>query len=193
MDFVQTANVALPRMRWDEVSAWFHEKEARAIEDFGKEAEVIESVIALRFADIRYEGQGFSTEVPIAASILDNADTAALAEAFHTRYRQLYGFGQTSVPAELVNVRLTVIGQRKRYDQRVAKAQRGRLVKPTSTRSVVFGGRRQIIPVYRRGELRPGAEIAGPCIVDQTDTTTFIAANWRAAVDGFANLRLERR
>jgi N-methylhydantoinase A len=192
MDFVQTANVALPRMRWDEVSAWFHEKEARAVEDFGKEADLIERVIALRFADIRYEGQGFNTEVPIAANILDNADSAALGEAFHARYEQLYGFGQTSVPAELVNVRLTVIGQRKRHDQPAAKLRRGRSVKPASTRSVVFGGKRQRIPVYRRGELMAGAEIAGPCIVDQIDTTTFIAANWRAAVDGFANLRLER-
>jgi N-methylhydantoinase A len=192
MDFVQTANVSLPQMRWDEVSAWFREKEARAMQDFEKETDLIESVIALRFADIRYEGQGFNTEVPIAAHILDNADSAALAEAFHARYEQLYGFGQTSVPAELVNVRLTVIGQRKHYHRPAAKMQRGRSVKPTSTRSVVLGGRRQIIPIYRRGELKPGAEIAGPCIVDQPDTTTFIPANWRAAVDGFADLRLER-
>jgi N-methylhydantoinase A len=193
MDFVQTVNAALPKIGWDNVVAWFREKEAQAAENFREESGLIQTASALRFADIRYEGQGFNTEVPIAAEILERRDSTALGRAFHSRYEQLYGFAQGSVAAELVNIRLTVIGQRQRHDQPAATMRRRVPVKPVSSRSVFFGGRRRSIPVYHRSDLGAGTEIVGPCVVDQPDTTTFIGENWHAGVDVHANLHLERR
>ena len=36
--------------------------------------------------------------------------------------------------------------------------------------------------VVRRSELRPGDRLAGPMIIDQRDTTTWLPVGWRAEV-----------
>ena len=47
--------------------------------------------------------------------------------------------------------------------------------------------------IYDRERLRAGAALAGPAIVEQYDTTTWIPAGWRATVDPHDNLLLEKR
>jgi N-methylhydantoinase A len=192
MDFVQTMGVPLPQMNWDQVGAWFRDKEALAAEEFRKEGDMTAGVSVLRSADIRYEGQGFNTEVPIAAHIVADGSSSALARAFHARYEQLYGVAQAAVPAELINIRLTVIGQRRRHERAPNPIRDRAAARPSSQRSAFFHGRRRLLPVFRRADLPAGSAISGPCIVDQADTTTFIGPDWRAEVDADLNLRLER-
>ena len=78
-----------------------------------QEGNLIEAVIAVRSGDARFEGQGFNTEVSLSDEMLNKGDTASFTSAFHARYEQLYGVAQATVPGELVNIRLTVIGRRK--------------------------------------------------------------------------------
>ena len=44
------------------------------------------------------------------------------------------------------------------------------------------------VPVYERGQLVPGAQIVGPAIVEQRDTTTVLAAGYASITDGYGNL-----
>jgi N-methylhydantoinase A/oxoprolinase/acetone carboxylase beta subunit len=46
--------------------------------------------------------------------------------------------------------------------------------------------------IYDRDKLGIGAHFAGPAIVEQFDATTVVPPGWRASVDRFANLILER-
>ncbi|MGH7384291.1 MAG: hydantoinase/oxoprolinase family protein, partial [Candidatus Rokuibacteriota bacterium] len=46
--------------------------------------------------------------------------------------------------------------------------------------------------IYERGRLPLGARLAGPAIVEQTDTTTVIPPGVTALVDEVGNLRLRR-
>jgi N-methylhydantoinase A len=46
-------------------------------------------------------------------------------------------------------------------------------------------------PVYARERMPIGATIAGPAVIEQYDTTTYVAPDWRARVDAYANLLLE--
>src|SRR5262249_6904771 len=153
--------------------------------------EYVHAVVSLRGADVRFEGQGFNTEVAVSEEILTRGDSAGFTSAFHAQYEQLYGVRQDHVPGELVNVRLTVIGQRA-HDQASSLTARG-MPRPGSSRAVYFDGERQAIRVYQRSELAAGAKFAGPCIVDQDDTTTFIKPNWGAEVDNHGILHLTRK
>jgi len=47
--------------------------------------------------------------------------------------------------------------------------------------------------VYDREKLAAGATFAGPAIVEQYDTTTWIPAGWGARLDTGGNLVLERQ
>ena len=46
--------------------------------------------------------------------------------------------------------------------------------------------------LYERAQLGAGAAIAGPAVVEQADTTTWILPGWRASVDEVGNLILAR-
>jgi N-methylhydantoinase A len=191
MDFVQTINSKLAAPEWDRIREWFAEKEKLAVSQFEQEKEFFHAVVALRSADVRFEGQGFNTEVAVSDEILGRGDTAGFTSAFHAQYEQLYGVRQDHVPGELVNIRLTVIGQRA-HNQPSSLTARGK-PRPASSRAVYFDGERQAVRVYQRSELAAGAKLDGPCIVDQDDTTTFIKPNWGAEVDGHGVLHLTRK
>ena len=47
-------------------------------------------------------------------------------------------------------------------------------------------------PVYWRPDLTPGAEIAGPALIDEDETTTLIADGWRARIDGRGYIDMTR-
>jgi N-methylhydantoinase A len=58
-------------------------------------------------------------------------------------------------------------------------------------RQVWFDGGWVMSDVADRGELRPGNQLRGPVIVEQSDTTTVVPPGFRAAVDGGRNLIIE--
>ena len=47
-------------------------------------------------------------------------------------------------------------------------------------------------PIYERARLPLGAELSGPAIVEQADTTTVVPPGWAARVDESGNLLLRR-
>lgn len=190
MDFVQTLNTPLRSPDWARIRQWYEEKEVEAGRQLRQES-AIEGLHALRSADIRYEGQGFNTEVALPAGVLASENAQQLASAFVERYEQLYGVSQASVPGEIVNIRLTVIGKRAR--SRPVREPAGKTKpQPGGKRSMYFRGARQTVPVFRRHDLSTGARIDGPCVVDQSDTTTFVRPGWSGLADEHGNLRLTR-
>jgi N-methylhydantoinase A len=190
MDFVQTVNTPLRAPDWARIRQWYEEKEGEARRQMQQESS-IEGLLARRSADIRYEGQGFNTEVALSAEVLAAEDAQQLAAAFVERYAQLYGVSQASVPGEIVNVRLTVIGKRPRARPMHEAPAKGE-ARPSGSRSVYFDGARRTITVFRREDLSAGARIEGPCVVDQSDTTTFVRSGWNGLADEHGSLRLTR-
>jgi N-methylhydantoinase A len=191
MDFVQTINSKLAAPDWERIRQWFAEKEKLAASQLEQEKDFVHAVVSLRGADVRFEGQGFNTEIAVSGEILARGDTAGFTSGFHAQYERLYGVRQDHVPGELVNIRLTVIGQRA-HNQPSSFTARGK-PRPVSRRAVYFDGERQPIRVYQRSELAAGDKFDGPCIVDQDDTTTFIKPNWGAGVDDHGVLHLTRK
>jgi N-methylhydantoinase A len=191
MDFVRTINAKLEGPNWSQITERFAEHEALVRAQLEQEMGLVEAIVALRSGDVRFEGQGFNTEVPISDSVLRNGDSAAFARDFHARYEQLYGVVQPHIPGELINIRQTIIGRRKALPTMTVVSKRASLA-PVGKRDVFFDGRRQTIPAYRRDDLTPGVLFHGPCIVDQDDTTTFIRPEWNAEVDANGVLHLTR-
>jgi N-methylhydantoinase A len=143
----------------------------------------------VRELDLRYVGQ--STELVVVAP----ASLAEAIEAFHARHEHRYGFAARRDPVEIVTVRVVGIGATPKPELTSAPLPSDR---PPHDRALrerrdVFDGRAFVAtPVYDRRELRAGDAFDGPAVIEQYDATTYVAPGWRARVDGFANLRLER-
>ena len=143
----------------------------------------------VRELDLRYVGQ--STELSVTAP----RGIEEAVEAFHARHEQRYGFAARRDPVEVVTVRVTGIGLTPKPRLVASPAPAARAPEPRAQRErrEVFDGTAFVdTPVYARGYLRPGDAFAGPAVVEQYDATTYVAPAWRARVDGYGNLVLER-
>jgi N-methylhydantoinase A len=157
---------------------------ARELESDGAE------VVASRqqhHADLCYEGQLHTLTVGFDPD-LENVVTE-LVGAFTAQY--VAEFGTTLERAiRVVNVRTSTFGQRPEVPWRAAieKTERGL---PDGRRDVYLDGAWTSVPLYDRAALTAGAEIDGPCVLEQTDCTTFLEVGTNGRVDEHLNLILE--
>ena len=137
--------------------------------------------------DLRYAGQSFDLTVPF------DGDETILAEAFHQRHERRYGYAARGERVELATVRVTAIGSAGAPPYG-ADAGNGALARDPhgGTRRAWDGGVFVDAVIYAREHLSVGATLAGPAIVEQYDTTTWIPTGWRATADAAGNLLLER-
>ncbi|MDP6708438.1 MAG: hydantoinase/oxoprolinase family protein [Alphaproteobacteria bacterium] len=167
-----------------EAVAWFED------ENIGPELRQLRP-----FVDVRYPQQGHELQVAVAnpGRAMDGATMAALETAFHDQHEQLYGYALRDSPPHLVNVRLVAVGRTPplRLPEFVAAAGAPR---PVAERRVYWDNETGYVtsPVFRRADLAAGAEIAGPALLDQDDSTVTVPPSWHGRVDGTGNLILEQ-
>ena len=143
-----------------------------------------DAVATTYYADVCYVGQAHHIEVP-----MEMADPPALIgalfEEFCRRYDQVYGH-HTRSPARFVNLRVV---------QRASNSVPNLAPAPASTpgggaraekgsRRVLLAGARDYVDarIVDRDGLAPGDTIAGPAIIEQSDTTTLVDPGWTARV-----------
>jgi N-methylhydantoinase A len=135
-------------------------------------------------ADMAYAGQIHALRVPIQP----DWDTARLEQAFNDAYRDKFGNTLVDMPVVIVNLRSVAVGNRASAAlPRGAGEGRG-TPEPVSRRPVHFGKAWHDTPVYARESCSPGTRIAGPAIVEQSDTTTVIEPDMTMTVDPKGNL-----
>lgn len=136
----------------------------------------------MRFAatlDMRYEGQAYELSVPFDERAVDS---------FHEAHERAYGHAIRWRVVEVVNMRVTGIGamEKPAFERAETTAHEAA---PIGEKPSPSGG---TIKLYERARLRPGAGFRGEALVFQMDSTSYVPAGWRARVDGYANLLLER-
>lgn len=142
--------------------------------------------------DCRYSGQSYELTLPLPLPV-SNQGIMGLAEAFHATHEQRYG-ARYNRRIEIVTVRLRASAPAAL--EGVAWLHPAKSVThssiPTGTARVWFeADAPQMIPVYDRETLQSGAQLAGPALVYQADTTTVIASGWHGMVDEWSNLVLK--
>ena len=135
-------------------------------------------------ADMRYHGQSY--EIAVALPEPDGDFRARVVDAFTETYERIYGYSDAAAPVELVNARAHLIGATPKPQLTASAGGDGARVR--GRRRVRYGGTQHEAAVYERAELAPGAELSGPAIVLQYDTTTFLPPGYRLEVDGVGNL-----
>jgi N-methylhydantoinase A len=146
----------------------------------------VHEVVVTHAADMSYQGQIH----PLRVVIDPDWDVPRIVAAFREAYRAEYGNDLGDIPAVIVSLRTTVIGQRDHARRMLAKPAERPAPSPDAIRPVYFGGWRDA-PIYRRDALQPGMVLTGPAIVEQPDTTTAIEPGMHARVDAYGNLLVE--
>ncbi|HUP00832.1 MAG TPA: hydantoinase/oxoprolinase family protein [Gemmatimonadota bacterium] len=135
-------------------------------------------VVATRVADLRYVSQSYELSVPF------DDDREALAGAFHAAHERRYGHCDPGEPVEIVTLRLRVAGPVERPEPEPVRG-----TADAAGATLARSGDHRIVD---REALRAGARLEGPALLVEPYATTHLAAGWRARVDAWGHLHLER-
>ena len=119
----------------------------------------------------------------------------AVGAAFAARYRAVYGRTLTGVPVRLLNLRVTVIGRRPKFDLSILAPDPGATMAAArrGDRPVYVDGGWHDARVYDRMALPVGAVVPGPAVLEQADATIFIEPDLQGLVDRLGNVVITRK
>jgi N-methylhydantoinase A len=150
-----------------------------------------------RTVDCLYEGQGYELNVPFEGT--DGDWHARVREEFERKHEAEYGHFFEADPVELLNLRVTAVGEIQSYTpQAVAAGDEDPSDAATTESRVVFGTSVAPEPMtvtrYDRERLERGNVVTGPAVIDEFDSTVVVHPGWTARVleNGGIELRFER-
>ncbi|QHC02185.1 hydantoinase/oxoprolinase family protein [Epidermidibacterium keratini] len=181
-DFARSARARLDDVDVAEFQRMFAQMEAEGrdlLTESGVEGSDIEHT---RSADLRFEGQGFEVRVPVPDDVTDRWPQSLL-EAHHAAYTQLYGAQIPDVPVEVITWRVVSSGPQPEVNLALDDSSSDPTTEPRAHRDVYLpesGFART--PVYERYALPIGANVEGPAIIEERESTIVVTPGATAAV-----------
>jgi N-methylhydantoinase A len=132
--------------------------------------------------------------VPLPNRALTDADAAAMRSAYEKEYAQLFERFIPNAVIEVLSWSVTVSTEATQ-PAAVTDPSSADGPKPIGSRAFYDArlSRRVDVPVYWRGDLKPGGVVPGPAIIAEDETSTFVSAIFDAWLDNAGGITLERR
>ena len=145
--------------------------------------------------DVRYYGQTPYLNLPLDEAPRDAATIEAIADRYREEYEREFGYRlpEEMAAIELVNARAAAIG--------VTDAAEFSASEESGTAQDALRGRRPVFfeelgefteaPIYDRSRLRRDAQLEGPAVIEQPDTTVLLPPGASARVDAHLNIVID--
>ncbi|MBU1695708.1 MAG: hydantoinase/oxoprolinase family protein, partial [Proteobacteria bacterium] len=193
-DFVRTFIKKDYQVNPDEFLNTFLTMEKEALLQMKKE-NVLEQNIDLTWSvDLRYEGQSWELNAPIEPiKKVDNDYIKKIALNFHELHQKVYSYSEPLEVVEFVNLRVRVKGKNRPVSFAPEKVEITLVDKGwKGEREVYFENNGWgKTPVFERKLMSAGSKIFGPCIVEETISTTLIPPGSFGIIDEFGNIIIE--
>jgi N-methylhydantoinase A len=155
----------------------------------------VENVFEL---DMLYLGQTHTVPVRLPidlATVKAGIDRGVILSAFEEAYRKAFGRLLEGIGMRVLNLRVTVIGRRPKFDLSILgpSGDSSMVEAKTDTRQVWIEGKWWQADVYNRLDLPEDSLVQGPALLEQPDTTIFIDPDLEGLVDRFGNLIISRK
>jgi N-methylhydantoinase A len=163
-----------------------------ALAQFEAEGVTRKQVRFVRYANMRYENQEHSVEIPLADGAVDVAAIGRISVTFHELYEREYTY-RLDAPIEVVGVHLVAIAE----IGKLAPAEVA--VTGPSVEEAVKGQRevdyategRHRADIYDGDVLEPGMRFSGPAVVETKGSTTVVHPGNAVTVDAYGNLHID--
>ena len=179
------AQISLPRLEVE-----FRKLERRASRDMAEDGLAAATLLLERSLDCRYVGQSYEIDVPYRKA---RTPGQAFLEGFHGRHKRLYSYRHDRRPVEIVNLRVKAVAVRPKIslgrEPMAGSLDPEALVKKQEIhtgRSVRKGA------VYDRSKLGSGNILAGPALVIDPESTTYLPPGFNAIIDPYLNLVIRK-
>ncbi len=188
-DFIRTVYLGLDKQSAETLKVVFAELRASAMRWLRDEQGYDGPCNITYTADMRYRGQSFELEAPLTEAMVESADAATFAAAFHETHHRVYGHSDPNAAIQIINARLVVSGATPKPDLpklpiASGEPQIGDMI------DVWLDGAYRRIPFYERKRLLAGHRFAGPAVISQDDCTTCIPSGFQVRIDPYGHLRI---
>jgi N-methylhydantoinase A len=184
-DFSQMHLVPTQEADLSEIESTFAELEDRARERLYAEGIDNEDVQLLRSLDMRYAGQWRELEISVDGKVDSLEDLTA---RFHEEHERQHAFKREEQPVEIYQLRVAAVGKIRKPELPYEEGEEHE-PEPKGHREAVFRDEGALqTAVYNRDNLRPGATIPGPAVIEQLDSTSVVPPGDLAEVDGYSNI-----
>jgi N-methylhydantoinase A len=192
-DYVRSCFRKLDEVSFEEIEALYAlmEKEGRSA--IAGSAIRPNDIIIERAADMRYVGQEHAVTVDLPGKAFLDKDRAAIKRRFDEVHAIRYGTSAPKEPADLVSLRITVLGTMKKPPRH--SVEKGGEAPPKTalrTQKPVYFRHYGFVatPVYRRAALLAGNRIDGPALIEEHASTTVVQPGDKLTVDELGNLQI---
>ena len=184
-DAVQTLNQALSDVNFKEVLARIDllaEACQVRLDSAGVRFVAVDESIAL---DMLFTGQTHTLQVSVQRAQLT---PDGLRKAFTDAYQNAFGRVLEGPVIRVMNLRYARIGRRPKFDLSVLAPVGAGSTQPLGVQRVYHQGKWWDAQRYDRLALPVGAQVLGPAILEQADTTVWLEPGFQAKVDPMGNL-----
>ena len=146
--------------------------------------------------DMLYAGQTHTVTVPLDLNFsgdTTNVNREIIKSAFEDAYIKEYGRLLKNIDIRVMNVRISVIGHRPKFDLTLLAPSKNNSLEGaiTEKRSVYINGDWSDVKIFDRLSLPIGAEVHGPAVLEQPDTTIFLEDDMVGLVDVYGNFLIK--
>lgn len=196
-DFVQTINAMLTNFDGSALAAHMARHIHQGMNMLDASGTVFDAKDIEITLDMSYLGQTHTVPVPLPIEIkgrdVPTPTEEQIADAFDRAYQGTFGRLLKNGARRIINLRTAVIGRRPRFDLETLAPQGGATENAKKgSRKVHFDDQWHDTAIYSRLNLPVHAEIIGPAILEQPDTTVLIEPGLVGRVDVFGNTIIER-
>ena len=184
-DAVQTLNQALSDVNFKDVVARIDQLAEACqtrLDSAGVRFVAVDESIAL---DMLFTGQTHTLQVNVQRAQLS---AEGLRLAFTEAYQHAFGRVLEGPVIRVMNLRYARIGRRPKFDLSVLAPVGVGSTQPLGVQRVYHQGQWWDAQRYARLELPVGAQVQGPAILEQADTTVWLEPGFDAKVDAMGNL-----
>ena len=172
-----------------DLEAAFAAIESEAAARLSHEGVEPKDVVIQRTVEMMYAGQWRSLSVSAPARI-DDVD--ALIGAFHAEHEREYNYRRDDAPVSIFRIAVKATGVVPKAEMPSSEPS-SHSPEPTGTREAWFDGKAHQTALYWREDLKAGAKIAGPAVVEQFDSTIVVPPDMTAEVDRYSNLLIRMK
>ena len=157
------------------------------------------ALATVRSVDLRYVGQGHDLRIALDDGPLAPDHGRVLRDRFEERYRAVYGLAIDGLDVRSVSWSVTVAAEAPPASAPPAPRPETPPARPPApadrARDVYDADLGETVrcPVYPRAGMAPGTELAGPAIIAEDETSTFVPARFHAALDPFGHVVMDHR
>ncbi|HEY2216664.1 MAG TPA: hydantoinase/oxoprolinase family protein, partial [Solirubrobacteraceae bacterium] len=144
------------------------------------------------FVEARYAYQVWDLSIPLEGDGIADADALQrLIESFHDAHERIFAVREPGQKIELSQWKGRVIASTVKPP---LAAERERRAGEASSRVAYFPETGEVeLPVHEGAQLAAGADVAGPALIVEPETTIVVYPGWSAHISELGNYRLELR